>query len=120
MAGPDHLVMCRAACDRAEQDFPYGAVDQLLRRLPPGTTGLGELVHALTPTASPFAVGADLLDVLAAVADTAPLAVLVDDVPWADDHSLKALAFVLRRCYAERLLVVLTARTPGTVGSDVP
>ncbi|WP_406191350.1 LuxR C-terminal-related transcriptional regulator [Streptomyces sp. NBC_01017] len=114
--GKDGMRACWAGCDRSEQDLPYGVVDRLLRRLPAGTSGVQELAGSLAPAASPLAVGADLLAVVAAVSDGGPLAVVVDDVPWADEQSVKALGFMVRRLFTESVLVVLIART-GEAGS---
>lgn len=111
--GPDGMRVCWCACDRFEQDYPYGVVEQLLRHLPPAADG-SEPTAAPTAAASPFAVGADLLTVLAGAAERSPLAVVIDDIPWADDESLKALSFVLRRLYSEPVLVLAIARLRDT------
>ncbi|MEU9130592.1 AAA family ATPase [Kitasatospora sp. NPDC048540] len=113
--GPDGLQVCWASCDQAERDIRYGVVSQLLHRLPAETAGRTELARSLTGAGSPLAVGRDLLDVVAATAESAPLALVVDDVPWADDQSLKTLAFMARRLWSERVLIVLVARTTDTV-----
>lgn len=99
-----------------EQDYPYGILDQLFRRLPLDVPGIRDLLQTLTPTASPLAVGGDLLAVLAsATDDSGPLALVVDDVQWADSQSLAALAFMMRRLYCEPVLVAVTARSHGTL-----
>ncbi|MET7391251.1 LuxR C-terminal-related transcriptional regulator [Streptomyces sp. NPDC005529] len=110
----DWLHVCWAYCDRAEQDYPYGALEQLLRRLPPDTQGVRELSHALIATASPFAIGDDLLAVLAAAAG--PIALVIDDITWADPQSMQTLAFVKRRLHNEPILLATTARTPVPPG----
>ncbi|MEU9134309.1 AAA family ATPase [Kitasatospora sp. NPDC048540] len=110
--GPDGLVAVWARCDRSERDWPYSALDQWLRRLPPGTEGLTDLAALMRhASAAPLVVGQALLAVLAAVSEEAPLALVVDDAPWADEQSVAALGFVLRRLWSERVLVVMTART---------
>lgn len=113
--GPDGLIAVWARCDRVEQDWPYAVLDQWLRRLPRGTDGLHELSALTRRGAPPLAVGQELLGVLAAVSDAAPLGLVVDDVPWADEQSLATLGFVLRRLWSERLLVVVTARSSPVV-----
>ncbi|WP_037599898.1 helix-turn-helix transcriptional regulator [Streptacidiphilus rugosus] len=102
---------CWASGDMAEIDLSYGALDQLLRQLPPGTPGLRELLAALGPRATPIAVGADLLAVLAAASDDKPLALVLDDLPLVDHLSRQVLAFILRRLWSEPILLVATART---------
>ncbi len=52
------------------------------------------------------AVGA----LLARLAERQPLVLLLEDLHWADDMSVRLLAFVARRLHAWRLLVVATAR----------
>ncbi|MER7575550.1 AAA family ATPase [Streptomyces sp. NPDC126514] len=118
--GPDGTRVCWSGCDRSEQDYPFGVVDQLLRRLPRTATGAQNPVSSPSPAASPFAVGADLLTALAAAAEAAPLAVVIDDVAWADDASLKVLSFLLRRLHSEPVLLVVTARTGDTGTSTGP
>ena len=57
-------------------------------------------------------VGADLLAALGGVGGDDPLLVVVDDVQWADDLSVRALVFVLRRLRHDHVVVLLGARTP--------
>ncbi|MET7391695.1 ATP-binding protein [Streptomyces sp. NPDC005529] len=109
--GQDRLRVCWVGCDLAEQEFPYGVVDQILRRLPPDTAGVSELVRSLSPSASPLSVGSGLLTALGTATDTAPVALVVDDIQWADSQSLQVLAFVLRRLYVEPILTLITARS---------
>ncbi|MER7577764.1 AAA family ATPase [Streptomyces sp. NPDC126514] len=114
-ADADGLQVSWASCDQAERDWPYGVLEQLLRRLPGDTPGLADLAAALAPTASPLMIGARLLAVLAAASERAPLArplaLVIDDLPWADDHSVSALSFSLRRLFSESVLLLLTARS---------
>src|SRR5262249_11165173 len=42
---------------------------------------------------------------------TGPVAILVDDLQWADPFSTQVLGFVLRRLWADRVLTVLVARS---------
>ena len=49
-------------------------------------------------------------ELLVAVSDEAPLALVIDDLHWADDASRAAILAVLDRLAAERLLVVTTSR----------
>ena len=51
-----------------------------------------------------------LAELVAAVAEEAPLALLIDDLHWADDASGVALSSVLERAAALRVLVVTTSR----------
>ena len=84
----------RASAVESESDLVFGVAEQLLG---PAESG----VHHL-------AVGARLLELFGEVA---PAVVMLDDAQWADQASLSALLFTLRRLAAEPVLVVLTVRT---------
>lgn len=60
-----------------------------------------------------------LAELLAAVADEHPLAVMIDDVHWADGVSRQLLGHLLSRALTRPLLVVTTAR-PGPEGIAGP
>ncbi|CCH87411.1 Transcriptional regulator, LuxR family [Modestobacter italicus] len=69
------------------------------------------------PAPDRFLVGLAALNVLAEVAEEAPLLCLVDDGQWLDQASAQVLAFVARRVAAERVALVFALRDP--TGSDV-
>ncbi|WP_214108372.1 helix-turn-helix transcriptional regulator [Acrocarpospora catenulata] len=112
----DDFLVLRATGDRSETDLPFGVVDQLTRCVPGDQleefTLLGR--DALTPYPgnhmSPFSVGAQFTRLLDQLQSGSPIAIVVDDVNWADDSSQRALAFVIRRLWADRVLLVLTLR----------
>ncbi|WP_043620289.1 AAA family ATPase [Nonomuraea candida] len=68
----------------------------------------------------PLAVGAALLDVVGERRHGEPLCLVVDDVHWADEPTLRALTFCLRRLRVDRVLAVLLLRDaaalPGPEG----
>ncbi|WAU78453.1 LuxR C-terminal-related transcriptional regulator (plasmid) [Streptomyces sp. Qhu-G9] len=99
LCGQDGVRVLWAAGEENERSLPYGVLAQL-------TDGKGAY-------RDPFAAGAELLDLLgAADGDCRALAVVVDDVHWADTPSLHALAFALRRLRVDRVLTVLLTRDP--------
>ena len=51
-----------------------------------------------------------VLNFLSRVADQAPVLVALDDLHWADDASVRLLAFVVRRIATARLLIIATLR----------
>ncbi|MEZ5115080.1 MAG: AAA family ATPase [Candidatus Nanopelagicales bacterium] len=75
-------------------------------------SGLSSLTMALTGrVAGDVDVGPwPLLQALAGVAESGPLAVFVDDVHWLDDVSLTSLGFAVRRLLADPVAVVMAAR----------
>ncbi len=110
-AGP--VTLLTATGDEAESALPYGLVDQLVAALPADLLAQYPLVGpARDPRADPMVVGADLLAALGAVRGDDPLLVVVDDVQWADDLSVRTLVFVLRRLRHDRVVVLLGVRTP--------
>ena len=110
-AGPVNLLT--ATGDEAESALPYGVVDQLAAALPADLLAQYPLAGpARDPGADPMVVGADLLAALGAVGGDDPLLVVVDDVQWADDLSVRTLFFVLRRLRHDRVVVLLGVRTP--------
>lgn len=100
--------MLHAAADAAETDIAWGVVDQLARSLGPAAV---EELTAMVPIADSAAVGGWLLGHLGDSDDGEVVAVVVDDLPWADSLSIVALTFALRRLRSDRVLTVFTARS---------
>ena len=113
-------VVLRASGEETEILLAYGMVGQLARSA--GTAGAG--VEVVPPTRpgtvldDAVTVGSRLLELLGALETTAPVVLVVDDVQWVDQPSLKSLVFVLRRLVADPVLVVLTVR--DTEVPDLP
>ncbi|MEU9129917.1 AAA family ATPase [Kitasatospora sp. NPDC048540] len=101
-----------ALCDPSEQDWAFGAVGQWLLRADRDTLERFEVLsRPLGPTTAPSAVGAELIELIDQAQSDGPVLLAVDDAQWADEESLRALRFLLRRLWADRVLVVVTART---------
>ena len=95
------LELCRPILDRLEQLEPRQA--DALR----AAFGLSE-----EQGATPFAIGAATLSLLAAAAEDRPLLLLVDDAHWLDPGSADALAFAVRRLRADAVAGLFATR-PG-------
>ena len=88
------FVVLQAAADESTADQPFAVLEQL------GIEGGG----------SPQAVGLDLVAWLTKAGG--PVAVVVEDLHWADRESRQALLTVVRRVGEERVLLLVTSR-PG-------
>ncbi len=96
-----------ATGDEAETLLQYGLVRQLAALLEHDGV-------VAAPGDAPLVVGSRLVEMLAqAPTETTPLVVVVDDAQWADQASLLALTFALRRLVAEPVLAVVTTRDPA-------
>ncbi|GAA3989152.1 LuxR family transcriptional regulator [Allokutzneria multivorans] len=105
-----------ATGDPGESVLEFGLVDQIACRVDPVLLRSVPLLSGAAPGTSPFAVGAQLLEVLSVLQADRPVAVVVDDVHWADPGSARALGFLLRRMRADQILTVLIRR--GRAGYD--
>jgi DNA-binding NarL/FixJ family response regulator len=119
----------RARCSLFERDYSFGIVRQLIDCLDEDAVetlldsgGIGvtaAFADAALPELLPdtvFAVLAALSKGLAAVAQERPLVVVVDDIHWADDASLRALDFLARRVEGSAIAIILAMRQ----GEPVP
>ena len=93
---PSAFAVLQAAADESAVDQPFAVLGQL------GIEGRG----------SPQAVGLDLVALLTEAAGGGPVAVVVEDLHWADRESRQALLAVVRRVGQERVLLLVTSR-PG-------
>ncbi len=102
------LRVLSARADQAEADLDFGIVDQLLRAV----DGAG-LAGGTGSATSSFAVGARLLEVVGEQLAAGPVAVLVDDLQWADRKSVEALTFMLRRLSVDPVIAMVIYRGPA-------
>jgi DNA-binding NarL/FixJ family response regulator len=93
---PTAFTVIRGAADEYAIDVPYELAGQL-----------GAL-H----TDDPFAAGMDMLQSWSAAQDDGPLAVVIEDLHWADVGSRRALLTAVRRLDRDQVVVIITAR-PG-------
>ena len=94
---PAAFVVLRAAADESAAGRPFAVLEQL------GVEGGG----------SPQAAGLDLVALLTEAGGGGPVAVVVEDLHWADRESRRALLSVVRRVGEERVLLLVTSRPGG-------
>ena len=109
------LKVLSARADPAETDLDLGIVDQLLRAAggaaPPVLAEAG--TGGTAPPVSSFAAGARLLEVVSGQQSAGAVAIVVDDLQWADHMSVEALTFTLRRLSVDPVLAVVIYRGTG-------
>jgi len=113
------MQLLRARGIESEAQIPFGSLLELIRpalmmleKLPAPQAAALEGALALRPGTAHdrFAVGAATLSILAAYAEQAPVAVLVDDAQWLDKSSAQALLFAFRRLVADPIAVFIACR----------
>ncbi len=126
------MQLLRARGIESEAQIPFGSLLELIRpalamlgQIPPPQAAALESALALRPGTAHdrFAVGAATLSLLAAYAEQAPVAVLVDDAQWLDGSSAQALLFAFRRLVADPIAVLVAVREgePSLLdGADLP
>lgn len=134
------MAVCAARGAELERGFPFGLVVQLLD--PALVAAGGVRRNELLDGAAALALGAwgekpsgggeveaagvmhGLYWLLAALAGSSPLLLLVDDAQWGDDASLRFLAYLFRRAESLPVLVAVACRPPpsgetGTLVSEL-
>jgi len=126
------MTVLRARGAESEAKVPFAALSELLRpvlgyleNIPGPQRAALEAALALRPSKGEdrFAVGAATLSLLAAVSETAPVLVVIDDAHWVDGSTADALSFAFRRLLADPVAVLIAVRegeVSPLVGSDRP
>jgi DNA-binding CsgD family transcriptional regulator/tetratricopeptide (TPR) repeat protein len=109
--GLDVFATICARSDAAEASLPFGLIAQLLAEARTLADPAQTDSRAIRQDSPPAVVGSALLDLLRAAEQQQPIAVIIDDLQWADDASVEAITFALRRLGTARVLTVLSART---------
>jgi len=112
LTGVPGLRVLWARAGQAETDLDFGIVGQLLRAAG-DVSGPVLAADGNGPPASSFAVGAYLLEVVGELGAAGPVAIVVDDLQWADRRSVEALTFMLRRLSVDPVIAVVIYRGSG-------
>ena len=114
----------------SEAELPFAALHALLRpaldeagALPARQAAALRGAFGMTQeaVADRFGVGLGVLSLVAELAESQPVLLLVDDAQWVDRASADALAFAARRLHAERIAVLVAARDePGETLPGLP
>jgi DNA-binding SARP family transcriptional activator len=127
-ASLDGVRVGSAACSELERDLPYvplaAAVRDALRNVETDLQALPALRQILpelrlTPGGGDFPEVDSLESLVELVQAHAPIVLVLDDLQWADRHTLSALAYIQRRCVALPVALVAAARTDD-IGADHP
>ncbi len=103
----------------SEANLPFAGLHQLLQpriaelgTLPSPQRAALEAAFGMTEEAAPdlFLIALATLNLLADVAERAPLLLVVEDAHWLDRSTSQVLAFVARRLSLERILLLLAIR----------
>jgi DNA-binding CsgD family transcriptional regulator len=104
-------IVLRASGEETETLLEFGVIDQLARSAGPAGAGLlGPGGLSGTAPGDAVSVGSRLLELLGALETVAPVVLVVDDVHWVDQSSVKVLLFAVRRLVADSVLVLLAVR----------
>jgi DNA-binding CsgD family transcriptional regulator len=110
LASSPELTVLWARADQSESDLEYGVVGQLLHPLARRGGTRDTFLASDISSSSPFVVGARLLGFVGDQLAAGPVAVVLDDVQWADRPSVEALSFLFRRLTVDPVVVVVLVR----------
>ncbi|MDX6222656.1 MAG: hypothetical protein QOD91_1710 [Frankiales bacterium] len=120
-SAPPQLRVAKVVGVESEVELAFAGLHQLVRpflsllpRLPaPQRRALAATFGEVDgPAPDRFLVGLSVLTLLAAAANDEPILCVVDDAQWLDRASAEVLAFVARRCEADRLGLLFAMREP--------
>jgi DNA-binding CsgD family transcriptional regulator len=110
MASSPGLTPLWARADPSETDLDYGIIGQLVRRVDRRVLARYPLLAGDMVRAAPFAVGAEFLGLVGAQQQAGLVALVIDDMQWADRRSVEALSFTFRRLSVDAVAVVAIIR----------
>jgi DNA-binding CsgD family transcriptional regulator len=110
LASSAGLTALWARADPGEADLAYGIIEQLVRGVDGRVMARYPLLAGGVGRSSPFAVGAQVLGLVGDQQAAGPVALVIDDVQWADRRSVEALSFTFRRLSVDTVAVILIVR----------
>ena len=114
-AGSGKTALVRRVLDELPADFTVlrAEADELAASASLAVAG------QLGPTSSngPFGAGLELLGILGTLQDSGPVAVIIEDLHWADAASRQALLTTARRLGDDRVVMLVTSR-PEAADND--
>lgn len=123
------MQVLRVRCSELTRDHPFGVAQNLFgptllradlatrARLMEGPASLAEPLFGQSVATDEFAVLHGLYWLTVNLVERRPLAILVDDLPWADQSSQRFFAYLAERLDDLRVALVVTIRT-GDPGSE--
>ena len=110
LAAATGLTALWARADPGEADVEYGIIGQLMRGVDRRALARYPSLAGEVVRSSPFAVGAQMLGMIGDQQGAGPVALVIDDVQWADSRSVEALSFTFRRLSVDAVAVILIVR----------
>ncbi len=120
-----HTVLSTSPVE-TEMPLAYAGLADLLETVPralvdalplPQRKALRQAVFQIEPTMEPVqrrATSMAVRTLFQSLAETSPVMIVIDDLPWLDPPSARILSFVLRRMHREPLRLLAAARTGGS------
>ncbi len=123
----------RARCSEFARDYPFGVARSLFEaglmraeegmraKLMRGPAALAEPIFGHEEASDEFGVIHGLYWLTVNLAEQHPIAILVDDIPWADDFSLRFLAYIAERLddVPVALVVAIRSGDPGAESQPI-
>src|SRR6202012_6040010 len=129
IAEASEMLTLRARCSELTRDYSFGVARNLFESrviradselrdvLMRGPAALAQPVFGHGEASDVFGVIHGLYWLTVNLAEQGPLAIVIDDLPWADDLSLRFLAYLADRLDDLPVALVLSVRT-GDVGTE--
>jgi DNA-binding CsgD family transcriptional regulator len=117
------MLVLRARCSELTRDYPFGVSRNLFEstlisadagtrtKMMRGPAALAEPIFGHGEASDGFGIVHGLYWLTVNMAEQQPMAILVDDLPWADDSSLRCLAYIAERLDDMPVAIIVTVRS---------